>query len=290
MDAVAAAAGAGKAGLPTEVTDSVFVYRISSGGYKKVKPSYITKETCLANFVKALTEFFFAKGPSHQWHLRLICDNCTPQLLQAARAIVAKLQDKVSVVTTSHGNGAASFRDGMKFVLEDCPLHDECKVYFVEDDYLHTEGAIEAIFEGLNFADFSTGYDHPDKYGHRVEPSGNVARLPAVPFVEKGAEKGTAVYLGRCGHFRRTNSTTMTFAAKVSTLRRCERTIRRWTSGTHPHDFHMFLDLSQEDSAAVVCTIPARSTHGETAYLASHPAGGKTWETIAAESRQKKKR
>ena len=57
----------------------------------------------------------------------------------------------------------------------------------------------------------------------------------------------------------------MTFAARVSTLRRDESILRKWTNGTHPNDFEMFKELSL--NAKLVSSIPAYSTHGETQWL-----------------------
>jgi outer membrane scaffolding protein for murein synthesis (MipA/OmpV family) len=63
-------------------------------------------------------------------------------------------------------------------------------------------------------ASFVSLYDHPDKY---LPPSqgGN-------PYCEGGAED-TRVYLTKSTHWKITNSTTMTFAATVSTLKKNRR-------------------------------------------------------------------
>jgi hypothetical protein len=58
----------------------------------------------------------------------------------------------------------------------------------------------------------------------------------------------------------------MTFAAKVSTLKRTESILRKWTSRTHPDDFKMFLNL-REQNELLITSIPGYSTHGETAWL-----------------------
>jgi hypothetical protein len=58
----------------------------------------------------------------------------------------------------------------------------------------------------------------------------------------------------------------MTFAAKVSTLKRTEETLRKYTTGTYPNDFHMFLEL-REQNELLITPIPGYSTHGETAWL-----------------------
>jgi len=58
----------------------------------------------------------------------------------------------------------------------------------------------------------------------------------------------------------------MTFAAKVSTLKRVESTLRKHTSGTHPNDFEMFLELRQQGEL-LITPLPGYATHGETAWL-----------------------
>ncbi len=100
-------------------------------------------------------------------------------------------------------------------------------------------------------------YDHPDKY---LDPS-----LGGNPYCAGGAED-TRVYLTESCHWKITNSTTMTFAAKVSTLKRVESILREYTSGTHPNDFQMFLKL-REVGELLVTPLPGYATHGETAWL-----------------------
>ena len=58
----------------------------------------------------------------------------------------------------------------------------------------------------------------------------------------------------------------MTFAAKVSTLKRVEPILRKWTSEKHPNDFQMFLEL-REQGELLVTPIPGYATHGETSWL-----------------------
>jgi len=100
-------------------------------------------------------------------------------------------------------------------------------------------------------------YDHPDKY---QDPS-----IGGNPYCVGGAED-TRVYLTKSCHWKITNSTTMTFAAKVSTLKRTEETLRKYTSGTHPDDFKMFLDLRNQGEL-LITPLPGYSTHGETRWL-----------------------
>ena len=137
--------------------------------------------------------------------------------------------------------------------------HDDDEiVYFLENDYLHKPGSQKIIQEAFELgASFVSLYDHPDKY-IGPEQGGN-------PYCKGGAED-TRVYKTDSIHWKITNSTTMTFAAKVSTLKENEDILRKHTSGTHPNDFQMFLEL-REQNKLLITPIPGYATHGETAWL-----------------------
>jgi glycosyltransferase involved in cell wall biosynthesis len=217
------------------------IYRISDAGYNKVKPDYITNENCLENFVNVFSND----------NLYIIADNCSKDTLQ----MITKYIHPNSIETVSVGHGAGTFNLALDYALT---LPDNEIVYFVENDYLHKPGADKIILEGFNLgASFVSPYDHPDKY-MIPENGGN-------PYCEGGAED-TRVYLTDSCHWKITNSTTMTFASKVSTLKRIESILKKHTVGTHPNDFHMFLEL-RENNELLITPIPGYSTHGETAWL-----------------------
>lgn len=217
------------------------IYRISDSGYNKVKPAYINNEACLLN---ALDTFSTEK---HDW--LVIADNVSEATKQMLERYVLNIKH-VSV-----GHGAGTFNLALDEALQS---PDEEIIYFLENDYLHKPNSDKIIQEGLQLgASFVSLYDHPDKY---LPPSqgGN-------PYCEGGAED-TRVYLTESTHWKITNSTTMTFAATVSTLKRAEETLRKYTQGTYPEDFKMFLDL-REQGKLLISSIPGYSTHGETAWL-----------------------
>ena len=58
----------------------------------------------------------------------------------------------------------------------------------------------------------------------------------------------------------------MTFASKVSTLKRTESILRKYTQGSYPEDFKMFLEL-REQGELLITPIPGYATHGETKWL-----------------------
>lgn len=220
------------------------IYRISDTGYSKVKPTYIDNEACLKNFCNV----FF----DHIHDIQILADNCSESTLD----MIAKYIDPINVQKVSVGHGAGTFNLALDKALK---LDDREVVYFVENDYLHKQNSAKVLEEGLNLgASFVSLYDHPDKY---LDPSrgGN-------PYCEGGAED-TRVYLTQSTHWKMTNSTTMTFAATVETLKRVEPILRKWTNqGHYPDDFKMFLEL-REQLELLVTPIPGYATHGESAWL-----------------------
>ena len=217
------------------------IYRISDSGYNKVKPDFITNEICLKNFVEVFLPNDFT----------IIADNIS----EDTKKMILKYVPEDCIQYVKVGHGAGTFNLALDLALT---YNDEEIVYFIENDYLHTSDAKKILKEGFDIgASFVSLYDHPDKY-LSPDRGGN-------PYCDGGAED-TRVYLTNNSHWKITNSTTMTFAAKVKTLKENEKILRDFTNGTHPHDFQMFLKL-REYNQLLITPIPGRSTHGETAWL-----------------------
>ena len=217
------------------------IYRISDTGYSKVKPDYIGNEQCLKNAIEVFKDA--------DWSV--IADNVSTE----TDLMLLKYLPKSAIYYASIGHGAGTFNLALDEALT---YKDDEIVYFIENDYLHTPDAKNILEEAfkLNPA-FVSLYDHPDKY---LDPQngGN-------PYCNGGAED-TRVYLTKNSHWKITNSTTMTFAAKVKTLKETEPILRKFTEGTHPNDFPMFLEL-RKNNRILITPIPGKSTHGETAWL-----------------------
>jgi hypothetical protein len=183
----------------------------------------------------------------HDW--LVIADNVSEETKKMMQKYV------INIKYVSIGHGAGTFNLALNEALQ---LADEEIVYFLENDYLHKPNSDKIIKEGLKTgAAFVSLYDHPDKY-LSPENGGN-------PYCAGGAED-TRVYLTESTHWKITNSTTMTFAAKVSTLRENEEILRKHTSTTHPNDFGMFMEL-RESNKLLITPLPGYATHGETAWL-----------------------
>jgi hypothetical protein len=166
--------------------------------------------------------------------------------------MIQKYVTRDCILYTEKGNGAATFNLALDEALT---YEDDETIYFIENDYLHKPGSQKTIQEAFELgADFVSLYDHPDKYVDGVNP-----------YVEEGGEI-TKVFLSKSCHWKLTNSTTMTFAAKVGTLKKYESILRKYTSTTHPDDFKMWVELRKQE-ASLITPLPGYATHGETAWL-----------------------
>lgn len=212
------------------------IYRISDAGYNKVKPIYINNENCLKN-----ASYVFDKA---DW--LVIADNTS----KITDEMISKYQSNVIKVSVGHGAGTFNLA-----LTEALKFEDEEIVYFLENDYIHRFDADKILLEGIELgADYVALYDHPDKYQDGANPE------------VKGGGEITKVILSQSCHWKLTNSTTMTFAAKVKTLKSDEVILRLFTQGSYPRDFEMFLAL-RDKGRSLITPIPGYSTHGETQWL-----------------------
>lgn len=219
------------------------IYRISESGYNKVKPDYINNKNCFENAVKTFNKHSFL----------VICDNAK----QETKDMIS-IWDNCDIHECSVGHGAGTFNIALDYALQSGFSDDEI-VYFLENDYIHRNLSDLIIEEGFGIgADYVTLYDHPDKY--------IPANMGGNPLVDSDGGELTKVFLGKNSHWKLTNSTTMTFAAKVKTLREDESILRKWTNGTYPNDMQMFMEL-RSSGRSLVSSIPGYSTHGETNWL-----------------------
>lgn len=230
------------------------IYRISDTGYNKVKPVYINNETCLMNAVKTISAYHLTKV---SW--LFIADNISEKTFAMIERIMLPTDYIWTINRVSVGNGAGTFNIALDHALT---CNDTDIIYFLENDYIHRSEWSMVLVEGISNigADYVSLYDHPDKY------------IPAIrggnPEISGDCGEETKVFLSPSSHWKLTNSTTMTFAAKVSILKRDEAILRKWTTiDEYPRDFDMFMEL-REAGRSLITPIPSVATHGETAWLA----------------------
>ena len=220
------------------------LYRISDNGYVKEKFANATKKRCLLN---CLMQF-----PLDE--VTVFVDKVIPET-QEFLDDYAELTG-LKLVPIQGGSSAGSWRIVRDHALT---LPDDEVVYFLEDDYMHLDGSRTALLEAIDRADYVTLYDAPDKYVP--------ARAGGNPYIEDDGADPTRVILTKSRHWRLTNSTTMTFACKVKTLREDNDLWKQFTEGNHPHDFQAFLALRAK-GRALLSPIPTLSTHCEPAWAA----------------------
>ena len=222
------------------------IYRISDAGYSKVKPEYINNENCLKN---ALQVFSYTK---YNWSI--IADNISEE----TNNMICKYIPRDYIYYTSIGHGAGTFNLALNEALQE---KDDEIIYFIENDYIHLKGSPQIIKEALELgASYVTLYLHPDKFMSPYE-GGN-------PEVDADGGYSTKIYRGKTQLYGMFNSTTMTFASTVKTLKEDEEVLRKYTNqGHYPDDYKMFLHL-RENGKALLCPLNAFSTHGETVWLA----------------------
>jgi hypothetical protein len=163
---------------------------------------------------------------------------------------------------TQLGNATASI-----YLFEKAKeLDDHEIIYFCEDDYLHASAHSKPlIFEGLDIADYVTLYDHGDKYDVLgYDPKSGPPAYNQNPHVSEGGEL-TRVLLTRNSHWKHTNSTTMTFAAKAKTIKEDYKILEKYCNASKlsdniPDDFKMWQALIKT-GRKLISSIPGRSTH-----------------------------
>jgi glycosyltransferase involved in cell wall biosynthesis len=220
-------------------------YRISDVGYNKLKPSYINNENCLRNAVKAFDP------KKHDWIV--LADGVSEETTSMIKKYIS--EDNIEHISIKNGPGYPFMHILDKLISSE---KDDEIVYFLENDYLHKEGADVILEEGIALgAHYVTLYDHPDKYINASQ-GGN-------PFIENGGEI-TQVYLTKSCHWKLTNSTTGTFASTIKTLKEDYQIISKYANNSYLNDFRMFTELREQNRTLVSC-IPGYSTHGETAWL-----------------------
>lgn len=160
---------------------------------------------------------------------------------------------KDRIIRFSYGSGGITFLHAA-MMIKDSVVADETMVYFVEDDYIHTEGSLRKLLEGLSIegVDYVTGYDHPDKYMKPIQ-STVTSQMWVTP---------------SC-HWRTTPSTTMTFATRAGVVRSDFGVYQEHCKTGYPYDDEMFRALRSK-GRTLISAIPAWSTHTEEAWLAPH--------------------
>ena len=120
-------------------------------------------------------------------------------------------------------------------------LEDNNNLYFIEDDYWHTEDALTIINEGVEQVGLVTGYDHPDRYTNNDD-------------ITYGNEH---IVLSKNRHWRAAESTTCTWACSMKIFSQ----IYNIANEELLEDRRFFRKLYLEKNIRLFTPIPAVSSH-----------------------------
>jgi len=198
-----------------------------------VRPEWFDKWKCLKNFVTVFSDH----------DITIVADGVDDSAWDKLQTLYPTLD----LQRTKFGSNAGSFLYSLDQAIK---LPQDTIVYFVEDDYVHHEGADLILEQGINISPYVSLYDHPDKYW------GDNASVPC-----------TVIMTEDC-HWRTTGSTTMTFASQVRYLIQDRELFQQWCGGEDKwtHDTQLFTALSE--SRGLVTPIPGYATHCDTWVIA----------------------
>jgi hypothetical protein len=202
--------------------------------------------------------------------LTFICDGPIPSTLLDIAA------DAEIVAISSSGNSESL----LAAVAVAMSYADDDVLYFVEDDYLHEVSALVKLKEVFNHIkpDYVTLYDHPDRYLPRNHPHRD---LPLHHY---------ETYWAGTHHWRTVESTCMTFATTLKTLRAdLGLFLTHVLPGQLPFDRLLFRRLqglgqfaASPHRRVLLGAIPSLATHCEALYLAP----GVDWQTVISSVEQ----
>jgi glycosyltransferase involved in cell wall biosynthesis len=191
-------------------------YRLSNknASASKIKLNHASKEYCLQNAITV-----FGKDS-----ITVIGDNLNDNTKKMVESFDLRL------ISVNNNSGSATFRDALNLAIDENT--NDTVAYLLEDDFLHTNNAAQIIEEGaLAYDMYVTGYDHPDKYINS-EDGGN-------PFIQQDGEI-TRVIKTKSTHWKITNSTVMTFAARVSRLKKDKELLYKFSNNRITDSFGFF--------------------------------------------------
>jgi hypothetical protein len=138
-------------------------------------------------------------------HVTLVLDEARRQGVHFIEQEEAS--ESVDLVLVEGGTDAKSFTALLQLVqqrISNNTIATNDILVFLEDDYLVSDDWITIVEHALSYADYATGYDHPDKY------TASYSQIPCRLYYDAACNR----------HFRSTVSTTNSYAMRACTLLR----------------------------------------------------------------------
>lgn len=192
---------------------------------------------------KIVVENLFNKFSNHEFYI--LADNLGDDLQNYICSFKPKFYENKIRGKTQY------LIDKFNFCVKN--FNDEDTLYLVEDDYLHINDCDTIINEGLQYADYITLYDHPDKYIQCKYPNPEI----------KDIGEETILFRTDNSHWKYTNSTTGTFACKKKTLYDDYNDWMRFYNECPIGwwDYLSFKHLRATKNRKIASSIPGRSSH-----------------------------
>jgi hypothetical protein len=224
----------------------------SAASAHKDRFATFSKEKCFQNLLSTVDK--------KRVNLTFLLDTFFP----SAQPHFITQQSEYPVIEIKAGNEANSFLAMLDHVMAK-KLKPETVVYFLEDDYIHKEGWVDVLLEGLSLPsiDYVTLFDHRDKY-----------------FFPSYADLQAKIFHTKTCHWRTTPSTTNTYAMRFKTLMRDLPIHRVFSEGRKiSADHEKFCSLGEKGSV-LISSIPGYSTHVEPEFAS--PC--QNWEEVLEQS------
>lgn len=239
--------------FPTPVEIFVRHCNFSSASSHKKRPVGFSRENCHENFLSTL------KG-ERRLNVTFLYDTCFP--MKEKHFVLD--QTRYPVIEIKEGNEGGSFCTMLDYVLNQS-FSEDTIIYFLEDDYLHKQGWVSILREGIEVpgVDYVTLFDHQDKY-----------------FLDEYKGLKSELFLTSSTHWRVTPSTTNTYAMKFKTLKRDKELHYAFSRGKRISEDHAKFCALSEQGSKLISPIPGWSTHMEPDYLSPCV----DWQAIMRES------
>lgn len=194
------------------------------------RPEWFSKEECFKNFKKTINPELADYTVIYDSYYQPNGDSNIPQYLKQESFRIRNI-----------GSEAGSFLETLNLALNNC--NPGQIVYFLEDDYLHTNNWCEKMLEGFELgADYITGLDHRDKY-------------------KDYPDLKSKIFVSDSCHWRTTPSTTNTFAVTYNDIVEDAEIHRKYSENLKiTNDWAKFEDL-QNRGRVLLSSIPGFSTH-----------------------------
>jgi hypothetical protein len=233
----------------------------------QARPAWFSYTLCFANLVETTRQ----GREAGRIILHIVFDG-SPEALQADAIaphlfpLIAQTPGAIHIHYIKGGNQRAAWRACLGVIGDGDGIADDDLIYLLENDYLHVAdwvARLEELAASPIDWDYTTLYDHPDKYpGYtNVADSARYRNLVG------------KVFCAGSQHWRTTPSSTGTYILRGRTYRRDLPILRLGL-----YDNRLFKLLGMVRRVTVVSPLPSLATHSMSEYLAPVVA----WNAVAA--------